>query len=161
MQTKELRVILDRHKGKSWSLVSLLQDIQEKQGYLHRDHLKQVAMSMNISLPQVYGVATFFKSLSLVPQGKHKITLCLGTACHVRGGPKILNEIIDHLNIGPDETTRDGLFTLKTVNCLGACAIGPVMVVDDKYYGQLSASKAKRILDDYRKMRNEKITKCS
>lgn len=159
MKVKEVNSIVDKYKGKSWTLISVLQDIQEKEGYLSRESLKQVAIRMDMLLPQIYGVATFFKSLSLVPQGKHRVTICLGTACHVRGGAKIRDEIVDFLNVRPDETTKDGLFTLKAVNCLGACAIGPIMVVDDEYYGNMTASKAKKILAKYRKKKNGKAKK--
>lgn len=161
MRVSEVNLIVDKYKGKSWALISILQDIQERQGYLSKDVLKQVARRMNLDLPQLYGVATFFKSLSLVPQGKHRVTLCLGTACHVRGGQKISDEITDFLKIKPDETTKDNFFTLKVVNCLGACAIGPVLVVDSKYYGNMTASKAKKILSGYRKKQNGKTKKRS
>lgn len=159
MEVNEVNLIVDKYKGKSWALISILQDIQERHGYLKRELIEQAAKRMNITLSRIYGIATFFKSLNLVPQGKHKITLCLGTACHVRGGAKILDEITGFLNITPDETTKDGFFTLKTVNCLGACAIGPVMVVDEKYYGHMSPSKAKKVLSNYRKKHNEKTEK--
>lgn len=138
--------IVEKYNQKPFALISILQDIQEKVGYLPPDVLRQVAQKMDISLRQIYGVATFFKSLNLTPPGNHTITLCLGTACHVRGGGRILSEISNFLHIAPDETTEDGEFTLRTVNCLGACAIGPVMVVDDKYYGKMSASRAKNLL---------------
>jgi len=151
--------VLKKYKQKPWALISILQGIQEKVGYLPPDLLKRVAERMNIPLPQIYGVATFFKSLSLTPQGRHKITVCLGTACHVRGGEKILAEITDLLKIAPGETTGDGKFTLKVVNCLGACAIGPIMIVDDKYYGKMSASKAKKILAGDRRTKRGEIKK--
>jgi NADH-quinone oxidoreductase subunit E len=105
-----------------------------------------VAEKMDIPLTQIYGVATFYKSLSLTPQGRHTVTFCMGTACHVRGTDRVLAEVGDLLGIEPDQTTADGEFTLKVVNCLGACAIGPVMVVDGKYYGKMSASRAKKLL---------------
>jgi NADH-quinone oxidoreductase subunit E len=91
--------------------------------------------------------ATFYKSFSLVPKGKHSITLCLGTACHVRGGPKILTELRKQLNIEPGQTTSDKQFSLNVVNCLGVCAIGPVMFLDGKFYGEMNPIKAKRIIE--------------
>jgi len=139
-------LVVEKYKQKPSALISILQDIQDKVGYLPPDVLRRVAKQMDISLRQIYGVATFFKSLNLTPPGKHTITLCLGTACHVRGGGKILSEISNFLDIEPDETTEDGELTLRTVNCLGACAIGPLMVVDDKYHGKMSPSKAKSLL---------------
>ncbi len=142
--------VVEKYKQESWALISVLLDIQEQIGYLPPDILKQVAGKMNISLPQVYGVTTFFKSLRLTPQGRHQVTLCLGTACHVRAADRIISEITDLLQIKPGETTRDNEFTLNVVNCLGACAIGPIMVIDGKYYGKMSASKAKNILAKFR-----------
>ena len=127
-------------------LIPILQKVQDAYGYLPAEVLMAVSDRTGIAASRIYGVATFYKSLNLTPPGKHTITLCLGTACHVRGGGKILSEISNFLNIEPEETTEDGEFTLRTVNCLGACAIGPLMVVDGKYYGKMSASKAKNLL---------------
>ena len=137
---------VEKYQKKPSALISILQDIQEVIGYLPPDVLKRVAEGMDIPLPQIYGVATFYKSLNLAPQGRHIITLCVGTACHVRGADKVLAEISELLEIEAGETTEDGEFTLRVANCLGACAIGPVMVVDGKYYGKMSASKAKKLL---------------
>jgi len=116
-----------------------------------------VASSLQMDLNDIYGVATFYKSFSLIPKGKHSITLCLGTACHVRGGPKILREMKNLLNIEPGETTADKQFSLNVVNCLGVCAIGPVMLVDGKFYGEMNPIKAKRIVEklNKNKKRNE------
>jgi NADH-quinone oxidoreductase subunit E len=99
-----------------------------------------------MDINEIYGVATFYKSFSLVPQGKHSITLCLGTACHVRGGPKIIRELKGLLHVEPGQTTADRQFSLNVVNCLGVCAIGPVMMVDRKFYGEMNPVKAKRII---------------
>ena len=138
--------VVDKYEQKPWALISILQDIQEEVGYLPPDALRRVAKQMDIPLTQIYGVATFYKSLSLTPQGKHIVTFCMGTACHVRGADRVLAEVKDLLKIEPGQTTADGEFTLKVANCLGACAIGPVMVLDGKYHGKISASKAKRLL---------------
>jgi len=146
MELDVVDLVVEKYKRKPSALVSILQDIQDNVGYLPTEVLKRVADKMDISYRQIYGVVTFFKSLNLTPLGKHTITVCLGTACHVRGGGKILSEISDSLNIKQDETTEDGEFTLRTVNCLGACAIGPVVVVDDKYYGKMTPSKVKKLL---------------
>ena len=150
MELDVVDLVIEKHKQKPWALISILQDIQDKVGYLPPDILKEVAEEMDMPLPQIYGVATFFKSLNLEPQGRHTITFCLGTACHVRGAGKIMNEVSNLLEIQPGETTEDGEFTLRAVNCLGACAIGPVMVLDGKYYGKMSASRAKDLLMEFR-----------
>ncbi|TET43098.1 NAD(P)H-dependent oxidoreductase subunit E [Candidatus Aerophobetes bacterium] len=149
-------LIVKKYKQKPWALVSILQDTQDNIGYLPEDLLRQVAKKMEIPLPQIYGVATFFKSLNLTPQGKHQITCCLGTACHVRGAPRVVDEITNLLKVEPGETTKDGEYTLKVVNCVGACAIGPVVIRDDKYYGKMSASKVKNLLVKHRRMNHEK-----
>ena len=150
MKARDVNSIVDRYGAHPWALISILQEVQEKKGFLSSDVLKQVSERMNIRMSQLYGVATFFKSFNMAPQGRHTVTLCLGTACHVRGGTKILDEIAGFLKIKPGEATKDGFYSLKAVNCLGACAIGPVMVIDGKYYSHMSASKAKKILSEYR-----------
>jgi NADH:ubiquinone oxidoreductase subunit E len=142
-------IVTEKYELKPWALISVLQDIQEKVGYLPPDVLKQVSEKMGLPLPQIYGVATFYKSLSLTPQGRHTVTFCMGTACHVRGSDKVLAEVSSLLGVEPGETTEDGEFTLRVANCLGACAIGPVMVVNGKYYGKMSASKAKSLLVEF------------
>jgi NADH:ubiquinone oxidoreductase subunit E len=110
-----------------------------------------VASRLRMDLNDIYGVATFYKSFSLIPKGRHSITLCLGTACHVRGGPKILMEMKRQLNIEPGQTTSDKQFSFNVVNCLGVCAIGPVMFVDGKFYGEMNPVKAKRIIEKINK----------
>lgn len=142
-------MVTEKYGRKHWALISILQDIQERVGYLPPDILKQVADRMELPLTQIYGVATFYKSLSLTPQGRHTVTFCTGTACHVRGSDKTLSEVSEFLEVKPGETTEDGELTLRVVNCLGACAIGPVMVVDGKYYGKMSPSKAKSLLAEF------------
>jgi len=146
MELSVVDEIVDAHKRKSWALISILQDIQKYDGYLSQEVLRRVSETMEIPLTRLYGVATFYKTLNLVPQGKHNITICSGTACHVRGSDRILKEIMNFLNVEPGGTTEDGEFTLSVVNCLGACAIGPVVVVDGKYNGKMNASKVKNLL---------------
>jgi NADH-quinone oxidoreductase subunit E len=113
-----------------------------------------VASRLRMDINEIYGVATFYKSFSLIPKGKHSITLCLGTACHVRGGPKILREMKSLLHIEPGETTPDRQSSLNVVNCLGVCAIGPVMFVDGKFYGEMNPMKAKRLIEKINKKRS-------
>jgi NADH:ubiquinone oxidoreductase subunit E len=143
--------IIARHGGDRDGLIAILQDIQTTYNYLPEEAIREVAQFLNLPPINVYGVATFFKAFSLKPKGEHVITVCLGTACHVRGGPAVTDELQRQLGIEPGETTDDMQFTLETVNCLGACALGPVVVVDGKYYGQMSPRKVKAILKEYRK----------
>jgi len=150
MELSMIDSIVDSYGKKTWTLISILQDIQKYDGYLSQEALRRVSERMDIPITRLYGVATFYKSLNLVPQGRHNVTICSGTACHVRGSNRILKEIANFLKVGPGETTEDMEFTLNVVNCLGACAIGPVVVFDGKYYGKMTASKTKDLLNKCR-----------
>lgn len=151
MQTTVVNRILKNYKDSKSNLISILQDIQKKFSYLPAETLEEVSKKLNLKLIDVYGVATFYKSLRLSPQGKHNITLCLGTACHVRASAKILDEIQSQLGISPGSTTEDKELTFNTVNCLGVCAIGPVLLVDGRYYGRMTPIKTREILSKYLK----------
>jgi NADH-quinone oxidoreductase subunit E len=142
--------ILTRHRRDPGMLVAILQDVQAEHNYLTREALERVSKGLDVPLSQVYSVATFFKALSLKPRGCHLINVCLGTACHVRGAVKVLEAIERELAIKSGETTKDLAFTLETVNCVGACALGPVVIVDGEYHGQMNTEKAKGVLKDYR-----------
>lgn len=148
---EEVNSIIDKYGNRADSLISILQDIQSEYHYLPEEALRHVAKSLNLRLIQVYGVATFFKAFSLKPRGKHKCTVCLGTACHVRGAPAIRDEMERELGIKNGMTTEDMEFTLESVNCLGACALGPIAVLDGEYFGQMSVSKVKKVLSKYKK----------
>ncbi len=138
--------IVDKHNGSRGSLISILEDMQAKYGYLPREALELVAEQTGRSLVDIYGVATFYRAFSLEPRGKHLISVCLGTACHVRGGPSVAKEVERVLGIKAGETTPDREFTLETVNCLGACAIGPVLVADGHYFSNMTTSMVKDVL---------------
>jgi len=127
-------------------LIATLEEIQAKYGYLPEEALREVAEKTGRSLVDIYGVATFYRAFSLKPRGKHLVSACLGTACHVRGGPAIAEEISRQLKVKPGETTPDREFTLETVNCLGACAIGPVVVIDGHYFPKVKTSIVGEIL---------------
>jgi len=131
------------------SLMPILQDIQEEFNYLPRQALKCVSSNMNIPLSRIYNVVTFYKAFSLVPRGRHGISVCVGTACHVRGAGKILENLERRLDIKAGETTADRKFTLNSVNCLGACALGPVMVIDGEYFGKVTPDKVGSILEKF------------
>jgi NADH-quinone oxidoreductase subunit E len=131
-------------------LISTLEDIQAHYNYLPEEALREVSRRLAIPLRDIYGVATFYQSFSFTPKGKHIITVCLGTACHVRGGTRMVDIISNELGIGPGETTPDMLFTLETVNCLGACALGPIVVVDGEYHGNMNSSKVDALLKKLR-----------
>ena len=155
MQAKQVEQIIESYENKRTALVSILHDIQARYNHLPQTALKTVARRLDMDLNDVYGVATFYKAFTLTPQGKHSITLCQGTACHVRGVPKIAREMKALLDIGPGETTKDGEFSFKVVNCLGVCAIGPVMMVDGTFYGEMTSIKARKLIEKMRvKARN-------
>jgi NADH:ubiquinone oxidoreductase subunit E len=156
MDLKSVDLIVDKYQEKRAALISILHDVQDQYKYLPDEALKMVASRLHMDINEIYGVATFYKSFSLVPQGKHSITLCLGTACHVRGGPKILRELKGLLHIEPGQTTVDRQVSLNVVNCLGVCAIGPVMFVDGKFYGEMNPVKAMRIIEKINKNNNKR-----
>ena len=147
MDLNQVDLIVDKYQEKRTALISILHDVQDRYKYLPDEALKMVASRLRMDINEIYGVATFYKSFTLTPQGKHSITLCLGTACHVRGGPKILRELKGLLHIEPGQTTLDKQFSLNVVNCLGVCAIGPVMMVDRKFYGEMNPIRAKKIIE--------------
>ena len=144
---KEAEQILGRYDGKRGTIISILEDIQSKYSYLPEKALRLVAQKTGRSLTDVYGVVTFYRSFKLKPRGKHLISVCLGTACHVRGAPRVADEFTKKLGIKSGETTPDNQFTMETVNCLGACALGPVVVVDGHYFPSVNALKVKGIID--------------
>lgn len=140
--------IVRRYHNESNMLVSILQDVQREYNYLPREALMKVTRDLNVPVSRVYSVATFFKAFSLVPRGRHLVSVCLGTACHVRGAVKVLEKIERELEIDSGETTKDLKFTLETVNCVGACALGPVVKVNEEYHGDMTAERVDSILKD-------------
>jgi NADH-quinone oxidoreductase subunit E len=154
VQTDRVHVFIKKHKTQKKALIAILQDIQAEYNYLPQDALRIISKSLSIPLIDVVGVATFYRAFSLKPRGEHVVTVCLGTACHVRGGPKILEEFERRLAVKSGDTTSDGKFTLETVACLGCCAIGPVVVVDGEYYAQTSIRKVDGIIKKYARKRD-------
>lgn len=146
---QKISSILDGYERDPGMMVAILQDIQAEYNYLPKETLIQVSEGLDIPLTQVYSVATFFKAFSLKPRGRHIINVCLGTACHVRGASRVLDEIGRRLGIKAGETTEDFRFTMETVNCVGACALGPIVVIDGKYSGQMKTDKVKTLLESY------------
>lgn len=138
--------IVARHHGSLGGMLAILSDVQAQYGYLPQDALRRIAKATSGSLTEIYGVATFYKAFSLKPRGKHLVSVCLGTACHVRGAPRIADEFCRQLGIQPGETTPDNEFTLETVNCLGGCALGPIVVIDGRYYSNVAKGKVAEIL---------------
>ena len=144
--TEKVDSLIDSYTDKKEQLISLLQDIQAEFNYVPQDVLIRVSQKLDIPLSQIFSVATFFRAFSLKPRGRHVGTVCLGTACHVRGGQRLVDKVERDYRIKPGETTEDMKFTLETVNCLGCCALGPVVVVDGKYSSQMNLDKLDRVL---------------
>ncbi len=142
----KIQALIDKHQGLKKNLIAILLDIQETFNYLPPESLRKVAAALGLPLIDVIGVATFYRAFSLKPRGKHTCLVCLGTACHVRGGQKILDEFEKKLGVPAGETTKDDRFTLETVACLGCCAIGPVVVVDGEYFGHTTLRKVEPII---------------
>jgi NADH-quinone oxidoreductase E subunit len=143
--------ILARYESQPANLIPVLQEIQDEFNYLPKDELKAVADRLQVPLTQVYSVATFFKMFSLEPKGRHQIRVCLGTACHLRGGQRLVETVARRLGVEVNHATEDLQFSLETVGCLGSCAQAPLMMVDDKYFGRMAVDKVPKILKLYKK----------
>jgi NADH-quinone oxidoreductase subunit E len=146
MEDRQLESILASHDRQPSALLAILQDIQKNENWLPREVLVKVASGLKVPLTRVYGMATFFSSFSLKPRGRHVCTVCMGTACHVRGAPRLVEQVQRDYGIAPGETTPDRKLTLETVNCVGACALGPLAIVDGEYHGQLSTHNLTKLL---------------
>ncbi len=142
----QIKSILEKYQYKKELLISILQDVQTEYHYLPKETLVIISQELQIPFIQVYSIATFFKAFSLEPRGEHLVSVCMGTACHVRGAVRLLEGVERELGIKEDETSSDMKFSLDTVNCLGCCALGPVMVVDGDYHGKLTTTKAAKVL---------------
>ena len=150
MSVKSLDVIVEGRRSQPHQLIEVLQDIQEACGYIPQESMVTVSAELGIPLIEVYRVASFYKAFSLEPSGKHVITVCLGTACHVRGAARMVDQVAGQLGVNPGGTTTDGLFTVECVNCLGACALGPVVVLDGVYYDKMTPRKLSRMIESVR-----------
>ena len=140
--------IIDHYGADKEALIQILLDIQHEFRWLSREILLHTAGRLGLPMNQIYNVTTFYKHFSLVPQGRHSVSVCVGTACHVRGATQLLNRVSQGLKLSPDETSADEKFSLKTVSCLGCCALGPVMVIDDKYRSNPTANEIAQIIEE-------------
>jgi len=146
MSTRTVNKIIQQHHTDKSELIQILLEIQREHHWLPRSALSRVSTKLGIPLSQIYHIATFYKAFSLIPQGRHSVSVCLGTACHVRGAPRLLDKVTDVLDIRPGETSPDRKFTLNTVNCLGCCALGPVIVVDGEYHSDPDSKEITTII---------------
>jgi NADH-quinone oxidoreductase subunit E len=145
--------IMSEYNKVQRELIHLLHDAQNKFGYIPAQSISQISRELKISESDIFGVLTFYKAFTLKPRGKHLITICMGTACHVRGAPMILDEFERKLGISAGETSEDNQFTLETVNCVGACALGPIAIADGEYHGQMKTREVDEII---KKLEQEK-----
>ena len=146
VEMKKAKGIVAKYHSEKSSLIAILQDVQEAYRYLPKEVLSYISKEVYIPLTKVYEVATFYKAFSLTPQGEHIVKLCVGTACHVRGAARILDKLERDLQLKPGQTSDDYRFTLETVNCVGACALGPVLVLDGEYHGQVNLNKVDKVI---------------
>jgi NADH-quinone oxidoreductase subunit E len=149
MDNSRIDQIIEKHHGEASSLIQVLLEIQSENHWLPKEAIQRVSEKLQVPLTRVQHIATFYKAFSLVPKGRHEIHICVGTACHVRGATRVIDTVQDLTGIKPGETDLDLKFSLQTVNCLGCCALGPVMEVDGKTYGKMAPSKAGEILKNY------------
>jgi len=147
---EKVREIVKNWGGREGFLIEMLQDVQTEYHYIPSEAIKTVAQEVKVPLGRVYHLATFFKRFSLKPRGEHVVSVCTGTACHVRGAPRIVDACSRELGIGVSETTKDGKFTLETVRCLGCCGLAAVMTVNDDVHGHITSTKIPRILKQYK-----------
>jgi len=150
-QLEDISKLIDKYRGSHGGLIPLLQEAQDQAGYLSRETLEQIAEGMKLSLAKVLGVTTFYSQFHLKPRGKNIIRICMGTACHVRGGASIMAKLEEELGIKTGETTKDLEFTLESVACIGACGLAPVMSINDDIHGKLTPEKIPEILAKYRR----------
>jgi NADH-quinone oxidoreductase subunit E len=146
METSQVDQIIDRYGADKSSLLAILQDIQTEEHWLPKEAITRVCEKVGVSLAHVYRLATFFQAFSLEPRGKHICTVCMGTACHVRGAPMLVDKLERDLEIAAGATSEDLEYTLETVNCVGACALGPLVIIDGEYHGNMTSTKLDKAL---------------
>ena len=149
MDIDKIDTIIDKYPSDPSSLIQVLLEIQSENRWLPKEALKRVSEKLNVPLNRIQHIITFYKAFSVVPKGRHEIHVCTGTACHVRGAPRLLDTIQGLTGIKPGETDEDLRFSLETVNCVGCCALGPVMVIDGEYHGKMAPAKSEEVLKNY------------
>ena len=155
MEPEALDAILEGRRSQPNQLIEVLQDIQENFGYIPREAIKSVSQELGVPLIEVYRVASFYKAFRLNPSGKHVLTMCTGTACHVRGSHLLLDHAIDQLGVKPGEVTPDGLFSIEHVNCLGTCALGPIVAENGSYHKRMTPGKLRKLIETLSRQETE------
>jgi NADH-quinone oxidoreductase subunit E len=149
MDNAKIDAILSKYRNDPSSLIQVLLEIQRENRWLPVEALETISEKLKVPLNRIQHIVTFYKAFSLVPKGRHEINICTGTACHVRGAPRLLDSVQDVIGIGPGETDMDLRFSLETVNCVGCCALGPVMVIDGEYHGKMAPARSEEVLKKY------------
>ncbi|UCB49896.1 MAG: NAD(P)H-dependent oxidoreductase subunit E [Deltaproteobacteria bacterium] len=149
MDNGEIDQIIDKYPSDPSSLIQVLLEIQIENRWLPKEALEKVSKKLKVPLSRIQHIVTFYKAFSVVPKGRHEIHVCTGTACHVRGAPRLLGKIQDLTGLRPGLTDQDLKFSLETVNCVGCCALGPVMVIDGEYHGKMAPAKSEDVLKSY------------
>jgi NADH-quinone oxidoreductase subunit E len=149
MDNDRVDQIIENHQGEASSLIQVLLEIQSENHWLPKEALERVSEKLQVPLSRIQHIATFYKAFSLVPKGRHEVHICMGTACHVRGATRVLDTVQDLTGIQPGETDMDLKFSLETVNCLGCCALGPVMEIDGRTHGKMSPAETADVVKNY------------
>ena len=149
MENDKIDQIISKYPNDASSLIQVLLEIQRENRWLSKEALEKVSQRLNVPLNRIQHIVTFYKAFSLVPKGRHEIHVCTGTACHVRGAPRLLDSVQDLIGIRAGETDQDLKFSLETVGCVGCCALGPVMVIDGEYHGKMGPAKSEAVLKNY------------
>jgi NADH-quinone oxidoreductase subunit E len=149
MDSSDIDTIIDKYPADASSLIQVLLEIQRENRWLSNEALEKVSKRLKVPLNRIQHIVTFYKAFSLIPKGRHEIHVCTGTACHVRGAPRLLDAVEDLTGIKPGETDMDLKFSLETVGCVGCCALGPVMVIDGEYHGKMAPAKSEAVLKNY------------
>ena len=149
MDNDRVDQIIEKHNSEASSLIQVLLDIQSENRWIPKNALERISDKLQVPLTRILHITTFYKAFSLVPKGRHEVHICMGTACHVRGAPRLLDSIEDTIGIKPGQTDLDLKFSLETVNCLGCCALGPVVEIDGKTHGKMTPSETADVLKNY------------
>ena len=146
MDLTKVDAIIDHYNGDATSLLAIMQDVQDEANYLPREAVNHIADKLDVPIARIYSMATFFESFHLEPRGKHICTVCMGTACHVRGAQRLVEQLERDLDVKSGNTTKDLMFTVEEVNCVGACALGPLVIIDGEYHGNVTSNKLTKVV---------------
>ncbi|MDY6973319.1 MAG: NAD(P)H-dependent oxidoreductase subunit E [Thermodesulfobacteriota bacterium] len=158
MSSPTIASLLEGHRSQPHQLIEALQDVQNHYGYVSEDSMRAISSELGVPLMEVYSVASFYKAFALKPRGKNVVTICTGTACHVRGAKMLLNQAVGQIGVEPGETSKDGLFTIEHVNCLGACALGPIVTENGSTHHHMGPGKLRRLIKSLYKVGKEETS---